>query len=75
MTIEQLRVTVPVIRVSEIAKGQCFECVFEEEAENKLHTGCGYIQSVHGSCRDNACVYILNTSESVTRYAKVRVTE
>lgn len=73
MTIEQLRVTVPVIRVSEIAKGQCFECVFEHTGFQ--HIGCMYIQNVHGSCRDNACVYILNTSESLTRYAKARVTE
>ena len=73
MTIERLRITVPVIRVSEVAKGQCFKCVFEHEGFQ--HVGCAYIQNVHGDCADLRCIYILDTSESITNYTKVRVTE
>ena len=68
-----MKLTIPLIRVPEIAKGQCFECVLDEDS-GETHT-CRYIKETQGSCQDNACIYIFDTPDSIANYTKVRITE
>lgn len=66
-----MKLTLPFIRVPEIGRGQCFECVLHVEPPNI----CQHFQDLHGSCTDHRCIYILDTPEAITNYTKVRITE
>ena len=66
-----MKLTIPLIRVPEITKGQCFECVLDVEPPNI----CSLFQDLHGSCTDHRCIYIFDTPDSIANYTKVRITE
>ena len=68
-----MKLTIPLIRVPEIDKGQCFECALDEDS-GETQT-CRYIKSTQGSCADNHCIYIVDTPDSIVNYTKVRITE
>lgn len=66
-----MKLTIPLIRVPEIGKGQCFECALDTEPTHV----CEYVQKLHGGCHENHCIYIFDTPDSIANYTKVRITE
>lgn len=65
-----MKLTIPIIRVPELDKGQCYECVLDVEPPSI----CQLFQDLHGSCTDHRCIYILDTPNAITHYTKMRVT-
>lgn len=67
-----MKLTIPLIRVPEIDKGQCYECALDEDS-GETQT-CDYIQGTQGSCTDHRCIYIFDTPDSIANYTKARIT-
>lgn len=73
MDVSDLKFTVPVIRVKELVKSECWGCAFNHEHDDE-DAACDYMQKTHGECRELECVYIVDAPKFIAEHAKKLIT-